>query len=75
MTRALHTAWISNVKRVIFVNRIRKIVNFELGMKKERMMFIVLSRAWESLLGIELNASDSEVGKMFLKILRLTSKY
>ena len=33
MTHVLHTARISNVDSVMFVNRIREIVSFELGKK------------------------------------------
>ena len=36
MTRVLHTARISNVDSVMFVNRIREMVSFELGKEIEK---------------------------------------
>ena len=36
MTRVLHTARISDVGSVMFVNRIRKIISSELGKEKEK---------------------------------------
>ena len=46
MTRVLHAARISNVDSGMFLNGIRKKVNFELR-KRNREMFFVLSRAWK----------------------------
>ena len=46
MTRVLHAARISNVDSGMFLNGIRKKVNFELR-KRYREMFFVLSRAWK----------------------------
>lgn len=46
MTRVLHAARISNVDSGMFLNSIRKKVNFELR-KRNREMFFVLSRAWK----------------------------
>ena len=43
MTRVLHTAKISNVDSIMFINRIRKIVGFELVKEIEKDVF-VLSR-------------------------------
>ena len=45
MIRVLHAARISNVNSVMFVNRIREMVSFELGKEIEKDAF-VLSRAW-----------------------------
>ena len=39
MTRVLHTARISNVDSVMFVNRIREMVSFELGKEIEKDVF------------------------------------
>ena len=36
MTRVLHTARISNVDSVMFVNRIREMASFELGKEMEK---------------------------------------
>ena len=44
MTRALHTARISNVDSVMFVNRKGEMISFELD---KEMMFFVLPRAWD----------------------------
>ena len=46
MTRVLHAVRISSVDNSMFLNSIRKKVNFELG-KRNREMFFVLSRAWK----------------------------
>ena len=45
MIRVLHAARISNFNSVMFVNRIREMVSFELGKEIEKDAF-VLSRAW-----------------------------
>ena len=39
MTRVLHTARISNVDSVMFANRIREMVSFELGKEIEKDVF------------------------------------
>ena len=39
MTRVLHTAKISNVDSIMFINRIRKIVGFELVKEIEKDVF------------------------------------
>ena len=44
MTRALHTARISNVDSVMFVNRKGEMICFEFD---KEMMFFVLPRAWD----------------------------
>ena len=46
MTRVLHTARISNVDSVIFVNTIREMVSFELGKEIDKDVFrLVMSVA------------------------------
>lgn len=45
MTHILHTAEMTNVNSVMFVNIIKKMVGFKLG-KKQRKMFFVLSQEW-----------------------------
>ena len=45
VTRVLYTVKINNVNSVMFVNRQRKMVTFELG-KKWTRMFFTLSRGW-----------------------------
>ena len=42
----LTSYWISNVKGVVWVNRTREKVNFELGDDMKKADFSVLSRAW-----------------------------
>ena len=39
LTRVLHTARISNVDSVMFVNRLREMVSFELGKEIEKDVF------------------------------------
>ena len=46
MTRVLHAARISNVDSGMFLNIVRKKVNFELR-KRNREMFFLLLRAWK----------------------------
>ena len=46
MKRVLHTARISNVDRLMFVDR-WETVSFELGKEIENEVFIVSSRAWD----------------------------
>ena len=43
VTRVLHTARISNVDSVIFVNRIRQMVRFELGKEIENGFIVCIS--------------------------------
>ena len=51
MTRVLHTARISNVDSVMFVNRIREMVSFELGKEIEKDVFrLVISCRYHLLL-------------------------
>ena len=45
MTQVLHTVRISNVNSIIFVNRIREMVNFELGKDIKKDVFVLL-QAW-----------------------------
>ena len=48
MTRVLHTTWVSDVDSVVFVNRIKEMVSFELGKEIEKDVFrfvCILSRA------------------------------
>ena len=45
MTRVLHTARISNVDSVMFVNRLREIVTFELGKEIEKDVFRLVPRS------------------------------
>ena len=40
MTRVLHTVRISNVDSVMFVNRLREMVSFELGKEIEKDVFM-----------------------------------
>ena len=60
MTRILHIAKISNVDSVMFVNRIREMVNFEHCKEIEKNMFFVMSRAWRK----EKNSSPLEKLKL-----------
>ena len=51
MTRVLHTARISNVDSVMFVNRLREMVSFELGKEIEKDVFrLVISCRYHLLL-------------------------
>ena len=43
VTRVLHTARISDVDSVIFVNRIREMVRFELGKEIENGVIVCIS--------------------------------
>ena len=45
MTRVLHTVRISNVDSVMFVNRLREIVSFELGNEIEKDVFRLVPRS------------------------------
>ena len=45
MTRVLHTARISNVDSVMFVNRLREMVSFELGKEIEKDVFRLVPRS------------------------------
>ena len=47
MTHILHTARISNINGVMFVNRISKMGSFELDKEIEKYFFFVLSLAWD----------------------------
>ena len=42
MTRVLHTTWISDVDSIVFVNRIKKMVSFELSKEIEKDVFRLL---------------------------------
>ena len=39
ITRIVHTSWISNVDSVMFLNRIREMVSFQLGKEIEKDVF------------------------------------
>ena len=43
MTRVLHTAWISNVDSVMFVNRTREMVSFELRREIQKYVFLLVT--------------------------------
>ena len=48
LTRALHTARISNVESVLYVNRMREVVNFMLGSEIENDALCIVTSVVQS---------------------------